>query len=93
MQFWLKLGASRRLETFIETKCKVCYTIENLSLSIDEIFFLYGVLKFSAKSCFTWTAMWDHGSKYAIMRDQVWMNVVLRANFQRSVKTPNLDQF
>ena len=24
-------------------------------------FFLYGVLKFSTRSCFTWTAMWDDG--------------------------------
>ena len=34
-RFWLKFGASRGHKIFIETKCKVCYTIENLSLSID----------------------------------------------------------
>ena len=44
MRFWLKFVVSPRLETFIETKCKVCYTIENLSLSIDVIFF---VMEFS----------------------------------------------
>ena len=34
-RFWLKFGASRRHEIIIETKCKLCYMIKNLSLSID----------------------------------------------------------
>ena len=57
----IMFGASRGHEIFIETKCEVCYMIENFSLSTDFNFFLYGVLKFTTRSCFTWTAMRDDG--------------------------------
>ena len=53
-------------------------------------FFLYGVVKFYTRSCFTLTAMW---SKSATIRDQLWMNVALRADFERSVEKLNLNQF
>ena len=39
---WLKFGVSQRDEIFIDTKCKVCHMVENLSLSIDiKIFSLW----------------------------------------------------
>ena len=34
-RFWLKFGASQGHETFIESKCKGCYTIEDFLLSKD----------------------------------------------------------
>ena len=56
-------------------------------------FFLYGVLKFYTRSWFTWAAMWDDGQMSATKRDQLWMSVALRANFERSVGKLNLNQF
>ena len=55
--------------------------------------FLYGVVKFYTRSCFTWTSMWDDDKKIATIRDQFWMNVALRASFQIPVEKPNLNQF
>ena len=53
--------------------------------------FLYRVVKFYTWSCFTWNAM-RHDSQ-SPRQYVIWMNVALRANFERFVEKLNLNQF
>ena len=55
-----QFGISKQEEIFIETKNKVSYMVDNLSLSNCGIIFPPRVLKFSTISCFKCTTL-SHG--------------------------------
>ena len=79
MRFWLRFGASRGHEIFMESKCKACYTTENFLLSIDVYFFFF--MEFSDFTPgLALPAMCNVGcwSNSATIRDQLWMDVAAR---------------